>query len=110
MNKYYDDRFDRGEDFSDPPEVPEECLVCGYCKYFDHKMKPFVFLSRHGDEHEAHYCDGRKNDEPGLMLTEFERDACAWFEPTQEALDIAADDKAYHADPYSYNGVSPKDF
>ena len=67
MAKHYPDRFDRGEDFSESPDIPDEFKVCACCERCDVDMvdmEPFMVLTSYGDTIESRYCYGRPSDAP----------------------------------------------
>ena len=110
--KHYDDRFDRGEDFTPVADFPDELRICLNCTSFDRNMEPLTVLTSYGDALEVRCCSCLEIQPANSRLVEAETDACpcTWFNPTQEALNAAEDMQSYEADSYGYNGVSPKDF
>lgn len=86
MAKHYPDRFDRGEDFSESPDIPDEFKVCACCERCDVDMEPFMVLTSYGDTIESRYCYGRPSDAPDPLrtLVELETPACGHFKPTAE--------------------------
>lgn len=83
MAKHYPDRFDRGEDFSESPDIPDEFKVCACCERCDVDMEPFMVLTSYGDTIESRYCYGRPSDAPDPLrtLVELETPACGHFKP-----------------------------
>ena len=81
MAKHYQDRFERGEDFSESPDIPDEFKVCACCEHCDVDMSPFMVLTSYGDTIESRYCYGRPSDAPGPLrtLVELETPACGHF-------------------------------
>lgn len=111
--KHYDDRFDRGEDFTPVTDFPDELRICLNCTSFDRNMEPISVHTSYGDVLETRACtcfNLRTHDQAPLVEAETDACPCTWFNPTQEALNAAEDMQSYEADSYGYNGVSPKDF
>lgn len=106
MAKHYPDRFDRGEDFSESPDIPDEFKVCACCEHCDVGMAPFMVLTSYGDTIESRYCYGRPSDAPDPLrtLVELDTPACGHFKPTAEALADAAAEAEHCRDPYACNG------
>ena len=88
MAKHYQDRFERGEDFSEAPALP------------------VMVLTSYGDTIESRYCYGRPSDAPDPLrtLVELDTPACGHFKPTAEALADAAAEAEHCRDPYACNG------
>lgn len=108
MAKHYPDRFDRGEDFSESPDIPDEFKVCACCERCDVDMEPFMVLTSYGDTIESRYCYGRPSDAPDPLrtLVELETPACGHFKPTAEALADAAAEAEHCRDPYASHGMN----
>ena len=96
MAKHYPDRFDRGEDFSESPDIPDEFKVCACC---EHCYGRYCY---------GRYCYGRPSDAPDPLrtLVELETPACGHFKPTAEALADAAAEAEHCRDPYASHGMN----
>ena len=123
MAKHYPDRFDRGEDWSEDPHIPEGLKLCGYCEHCNSPDQPvYIRIARKGeiDIERGGQCTCRdsvcvdfghdKELLEAATFVSFKRRACQNFEPTAEALAAAADAAEYARDPYAYYGVNERDF
>ena len=120
-NKFYEhEDYNNYEEFGpEPPEIPDEYRVCGWCEYCDQPDHPVYIKGRDiitkGGQclYRASMCvDGERDEDilDGAVFVPFDGQVCKNFEPCAEALREAADAAEYNRDPYTYNGVSPKNF
>lgn len=122
MAKHYPDRFDRGEDFSEAPVIPDELKVCGECEYYNFREEnvPSGQFNQGSYRAGVKQClhahsgctDFANGDDilDGMVFVPFDGRICKNFEPCAEALAAAADAAEYDRDPYAYNGVNERDF
>lgn len=112
MSKHYSDRFDRGEDFSEPLEIPDECQVCGNCIHFDKHMAAVRCMPDgvDGDVYYLRNCDTPHSLFHDMVEADSDASGCKHFAPDDETIAAIMDAEARRNDLYDYNGVNQRDF
>ena len=112
MNKHYPDRFDRGEDFSEPLEILDEYQVCGHCIHFDKDMGVVRCMPDGvgGDVYYLSRCDNPRSLFPDMVAADSPIEWCKHFAPDEAAKAAAADRAAQQQDAYGYHGLSQREF